>query len=220
MKLLAAFAAAAVLAGGCGGVTPGQNGPPAAVKPSTAAGAPLSPVPRAAPTDIDIPHIGVHSSLKPLGLLPDHSLAVPDEHTPEQAGWFCDQPMLVITTINCRSGVLPGQVGPAVVLGHVDGDRRPGVFYRLHELVEGDVIQVTLADKTVLVFAAYRVVSVPKDAYGTPNAAGVTPSQNIYGNTRGPELRVITCGGPWKDSRTGYADNIVVYAALISVTRA
>ena len=49
-----------------------------------------------------------------------------------QAGWY-------------SLGPTPGEVGPAVVLGHVDGYRNPGIFYRLHELVPGDDVEILRA---------------------------------------------------------------------------
>ena len=36
------------------------------------------------------------------------------------------------------------------------------------------------------------------------------------GNTRYPELRLITCGGPFDTATRQYLDNIVVYTHLVS----
>lgn len=190
----------------------GQGPSPAS---STAARAPqLSPVPRAAPTVIDIPAIQAHSTLITVGLNddPQHTLQVPDVANPGQAAWYCNQPQPAGQLINCNGGVVPGQVGPAVVVGHVDGSpatasgpHQQGVFFRLHELQPGDPIKITLVDGTVLTFVVYKTASMPKDQFSIPAA---------YGNTLTPELRVITCGGPWKDPQTGYANNILISAVL------
>jgi sortase (surface protein transpeptidase) len=208
--LLAALAVAA-LVGACSSPITGQGIPAAAVAPSTAAGAPLSPVSRAAPSTIDIPRIDAHSSLIPLGLAADGSLTVPDVAHPQQAGWYCADPKLAATAISCRSGVLPGQVGPAVIVGHVDGSpadgaHQKGVFYRLRELAVGDTARVTLADGTVLTFAVYRVLTAAKTAF---------PTSVVYGDTQTPELRLITCGGAWVGGKLGYADNTIAFATLI-----
>ena len=38
------------------------------------------------------------------------------------------------------------------------------------------------------------------------------PTLDVYGDTAGPELRLITCGGPFDASARSYVDNIVVFA--------
>ena len=210
MRIIAASLAILALAG-CSAA--GQGPSPA---PVPAARAPqLSPVPRAAPAFVDIPAIDAHSSLITVGLdaTPKHAMQVPDVSTPGQAAWYCNHPQLAGELVNCDGGVVPGQVGPAVIVGHVDGSpanvgapHQQGVFFRLHELQKGDSIRVNLVDGTTLEFVVYRTDSVPKDQFPVPAA---------YGNTPGPELRVITCGGPWKDKDTGYANNILVFAALV-----
>ena len=39
-------------------------------------------------------------------------------------------------------------------------------------------------------------------------------TREVYGPTRYAALRLITCGGHY-DRRTGYADNVIVYAHLV-----
>lgn len=180
--------------------------------PSTAAGAFKSPVPRAAPISVDIPRIDAHSSLAPWGLRSDGQLDVVDVTRPLQAGWYCDKPQLANPVINCKSGVLPGQIGPALIAGHVDGSpvkgvHQKGIFYRLHELEAGDTVSVGLADGTQLTFAVYRVLKSAKTQFPASVTAG--------GDTVAPELRVITCGGPFVGGEMGYADNVIVFATLI-----
>jgi hypothetical protein len=41
------------------------------------------------------------------------------------------------------------------------------------------------------------------------------PSEEIYGNTPYPGLRLITCGGPFDTATRQYLDNIVVYTQLV-----
>jgi sortase (surface protein transpeptidase) len=172
----------------------------------------MSPVPRAAPESIDIPRIGARSSLIPRGLLPNGELDVPDVKHPLQAAWYCDQAQLTTTAVNCKSGVLPGQVGPAIIVGHVDGSpingvHQQGVFYRLHELSIGDTVTVKLVDGTVLTYAVYKVLKPAKTQF----AASVT----IGSDTNVSELRLVTCGGKWVGGKLGYEDNIIVFAARI-----
>ncbi|HWE88076.1 MAG TPA: sortase, partial [Pseudonocardiaceae bacterium] len=100
-------------------------------------------------------------------------------------------------------GPTPGEIGPAVILGHVDGDRQIGIFYRLHELVAGDQIVVTRQDGSMVTFAVTSVQQVPKTAF---------PTDQGYGNTTDPELRLITCGGSFNRAERSYVDNVIVYA--------
>jgi hypothetical protein len=189
----ATVAVLAVLAGGC---APGQH----AVDPGPLT---LPPLPSSAvvdksvpvvsvPVAMRIPKIGAQSSLVQLGLNPDGSVQVPPVSDPLQAGWY-------------SGGAAPGEIGPAVLLGHVDGNHQAGIFFRLHELVPGDDVLVTRKDGVVLHFTVTAKTEVPKDAF---------PTEAVYGKTAGPELRLITCGGSFDAAAHSYVDNIVVYATL------
>jgi sortase (surface protein transpeptidase) len=140
---------------------------------------------------LQVPAIGVDSKLMALGLQDDGSLEVPPAGFP--AGWFTGAPR-------------PGEVGPAVMAGHVDWGGSPGVFYNLRSLKPGDQITVSRADGTAVVFAVTSVQQFPKDAF---------PSKAVYGNLDHPGLRLITCGGSFDRGARSYVDNIVVFADLV-----
>ncbi|WP_020422820.1 class F sortase [Amycolatopsis sp. ATCC 39116] len=144
------------------------------------------------PEALDVPRIGARSTLVPLGLNADETIEVPPVTQPMQAGWY-------------RLGPSPGEPGPAVVLGHVDGGGRPGIFHRLKELVPGDEVVVSRKDGSTVTFAVTRVEQIDKDEF---------PTEAVYGDTAGPELRLITCGGSFDRAARSYRDNIIVYAAL------
>jgi sortase (surface protein transpeptidase) len=146
----------------------------------------------APPARLQIPAIGVSTSLVRLGRLPDGSIEVP--HAWDTVGWY-DQ------------GPRPGQPGPAVLLGHVDSKRGPAVFYRLRELRPGDLVRVGLTDGRTLVFQVQRTERYPKDKF---------PTEAVYFPTLDRELRLITCGGDFDYAKGSYVDNIVVYATLVS----
>lgn len=42
------------------------------------------------------------------------------------------------------------------------------------------------------------------------------PTLEVYGNTDGLELRLITCGGPFHSSAGSYVDNTVAFAHQVS----
>lgn len=192
------FAAVAALAG-CSSA-PSQGSLPVIKLPESTAPS----VPRVAPAGIDIPKINAHSTLIPLGLNPDQSLAAPDVKHPQQASYYCivdPNPQTI-----CSSGVLPGQVGPAVIIGHVDGAKQQGIFYNLKKLQEGDTFTVTLKDGTVLTFRVYKVREDAKTSF---------PTQVIYAPTSLPEVRLITCTGKWVGGSLGYANNFIAMASLV-----
>lgn len=151
-----------------------------------------------APTAVDIPSTGSRSSLVPTSLKADRTIAVPSTKTPEQAAWYTGAPR-------------PGAVGPAIVVGHVNGGGRDGVFADLADVKQGAEVLVTRADRSVAVFTVTRIDTVAKNAF---------PTRAVYGDTPGPELRLITCGGDYDAAAHSYESNVVVHARLASVRAA
>ncbi|MFI5606255.1 class F sortase [Amycolatopsis sp. NPDC051903] len=190
--LVVGVLAALAVVGGC--AAPAEVAPSApphsVVLPAPASSA----MPESKPVSLDIPKIGAHSTLVPLGLNADHTVQVPPVSTPLQAGWYEYSPT-------------PGELGPAVVLGHVDGNKQKGIFYRLKELAPGDDVSVARADGTTARFEVTGVDQVPKDVF---------PSDAVYGDTPDAELRLITCGGAFDRSAHNYVDNVIVYARLVA----
>ena len=77
-------------------------------------------------------------------------------------------------------------------------------FARLRALQPGDQITVERQDGTTAAFTVVKGEQYAKDNF---------PTDKVYGNTPGPELRLITCDG--LDRATGlWQDNYVVYAVL------
>ena len=154
----------------------------------------LGPVlPAADPVGLTIPSIGVASDvLEPLVVGADGVLPAPADYA--LPGWY-------------TGGPNPGQLGPAVIAGHVDGPDGPAVFYRLGELAPGAAVDVARADGTVARFVVDAVERYAKAAF---------PTSRVYGNTTDrAELRLITCGGAFDRSAGHYVDNIVVFAHLL-----
>ncbi|MEU2351224.1 class F sortase [Modestobacter sp. NPDC049651] len=144
----------------------------------------------ARPVRVTIPAIGVDSDLVDLGVDAGGALVPPTDFA--RAGWFA-------------AGPVPGDVGPAVLAGHVDSYRGPAVFFRLDELRPGDRVTVERSDGRTVQFAVTRVARYAKDRFAT---------DEVYGPTADPQLRLVTCGGAFDRSRRSYLDNVVVYARL------
>jgi hypothetical protein len=175
------------------GATPTAVPTPAATVPPDAQALDTRTLPRMRPVAMRIRSIDVSSpALVDLGKQPDGSLEVPAD--PDDPGWF-------------SPGPAPGQFGPSVIAGHVDGDGGPGVFYRLGELRPGAEVEVTREDGSVARFVVDKVERYAKDAF---------PTAAVYGDsTHRSELRLITCGGDFDDETGHYVDNVVAYAHLV-----
>ena len=171
----------------------GPTAPPAAVQ--SAAPLPVNSVsalPAAVPTRVEVPSVSVDSNLVPLGLQADRTVEVPPLSAPKQAGYF-------------KYTAMPGAVGPAVILGHINGGGRKGVFFDLANTKPGAQIMVTRADGIKAVFTVSAVRSFPKTDF---------PTKLVYGKTPDSELRLVTCGGELDTEAHSYLSNIVVFATL------
>jgi sortase (surface protein transpeptidase) len=168
--------------------------PSAAVTATPAATTSSMPRPVSAsskPVRIRVPAIGVDSTLVRLGLTSKGALAVPTKAM--TAGWY-------------TGSAVPGRVGPAVIAGHVHWSGIPAVFARLAELAPGDQVIVTLSDGTTATFGVDRVGTYAKARF---------PTSLVYGPLDVPGLRLITCGGYDRATRT-YDANVIVFATLIT----
>jgi Sortase domain len=181
------------------------GGPPG---PSAAASAPRPPVPQALPAvalgglpspaeppiRLQIPAIHVSAKIVDEGLDANSALQVPPltNEGVREAGWY-------------DLGPAPGQVGSAIIVGHVDSYQAPGVFYDLGNLAIGNLVEVTLADGQTVHFTVTSVHEYSKAHF---------PATEVYGPEPYQALRLITCGGAF-DAATGhYLSNIVAYARM------
>jgi hypothetical protein len=149
-----------------------------------------APGPASVPVRLVIPAIGVATPLVRLGLEPGGAMQVPGDFA--TAGWFA-------------GGPVPGQLGPAVIAGHVDSRTGPAVFYRLRDLRPGQTIMVERADGTRLRFVVEQARSYPKAGF---------PTRAVFGPVPSAALRLITCTGDFDRTRGSYRDNLVVFARL------
>lgn len=151
-------------------------------------------LPESPPVAVTIPSLGVQSQLLRLGLQDNGTLEVPPGDPGSPAGWYVHSPT-------------PGERGPAVLLGHVNAyGNGPGVFAGLRQLIAGDIIEVAREDGATATFVVDRAEAYSKATF---------PTQAVYGNTEGAELRLITCDG-YNQATGEFDDNYVVYASLRS----
>lgn len=181
-------------------VPAGWEAPAQAVAPAQSArggsGRERVPVPlaRSVPVAIEIPAIHVRARVIRLGLTRSGGMAVPPLARPFLAGWY-------------KYGPAPGQRGAAVIVGHVDAAAvGPAVFYYLGDLRPGQFVYVRLTDGQTVAFVVFAAAIYQKATF---------PVATVYGPTKLPTLRLITCGGAF-DRETGhYLSNIVVFANYV-----
>lgn len=152
-------------------------------------------MPASEPVAVRLPSIDVSSPIHGLGLDAQGQLKVPSGERYDEVAWYDGSPT-------------PGEVGPAVLEGHVTGTGHdPSVFFELGDVRAGDVVEVDRADGTTATFEVTDVKKSPKDDF---------PRIDVYGATEGPELRIITCGGTYDEDARRHLENIIVFAELVT----
>jgi hypothetical protein len=144
------------------------------------------------PTRISIPSLGVRAKVIKVGRAADGSIATPAADPAEATGWY-------------RLGPTPGELGTAVIVGHVDTDSQPAVFHSLPELRKGELIEVNREDHRVATFTVESVETFPKTSF---------PVDRVFDSTDRARLVLVTCGGTWVGGDIGYSDNVIVFATL------
>lgn len=142
------------------------------------------------PDGLDAPSIGLQApGIVDLRVDYRGKLQVPTDYG--RAGWY-------------TSSAVPGDPGPAVLVGHIDTRRGPAVFGQLDRLRPGDPIIVPRSDGETANFVVDSVEYYAKDEL---------PTERVYGPTTAPTLRLLTCGGPFDEKTLSYRDNVVVFAS-------
>ncbi|MEU1874043.1 LPXTG-site transpeptidase (sortase) family protein [Streptomyces ambofaciens] len=154
----------------------------------------VSPLPYSVPDRVSVPAIQVDAPVMGVGLDAEGWVDAPPPEDPNLAGWF-------------TGAVSPGEKGTAVVVGHVDNEQGPAVFYGLGALKKGNKVDVHRQDGKTAVFEIYGIEVFEKNNF---------PGDRVYGSKGSPELRVITCGGGFT-KQNGYDGNVVAFARLVEV---
>ncbi|MFD8060258.1 class F sortase [Streptomyces cyaneofuscatus] len=161
-------------------------------------GAPLppahDPVEGAAPRSVEVPSVGIDAPVVRRGLDQDGAIDPPPYDLPQTAGWY-------------GKGTEPGAEGAALIVGHVDTETKPAVFYGLSAVQPGEKVKVTREDGSVAEFTVDDVQVVTRERFDAEKAYG----PRVDGRA---ELRLITCGGKYDQKSRSYTANVVVSAYL------
>ena len=120
--------------------------------PGATTSAAVRPLPYSVPGRVRIPAIQVDAPVMAVSLDAEGWVNAPPPEDPNLAGWF-------------TGGVAPGEKGTAVVVGHVDNNLGPAVFYGLGALEKGNHVEVERADGKTAVFEIYGIEVFAKNDF-------------------------------------------------------
>lgn len=145
------------------------------------------------PMRLSIPALSIDAAVQETGLTKVGAMGTPSNFT--DVAWY-------------KYGPAPGQVGSAVIDGHVDnGLSLAGVFKHLGDINVGDDVYVTTQSGQQLHFRVSDIEIYPyKDA----------PSNLIFERNDAVRLNLITCDGTWVKGDKTYNERLVVYTTLVS----
>ncbi len=157
------------------------------------AGVPL-PVASLTPLSLLIPELGIDASVEHVGVNARGTMAVPSSYG--TVAWY-------------KEGTKPGDIGNAVIAGHLDNSLGlSGIFESLNRLTIGDTLSVAGENGERLTFVV-KEIAVYK--------ASEAPAQVIFGgDSTSRNLVLITCNGAWDGNARSYDKRLVVIAELQS----
>ncbi|WP_406106451.1 class F sortase [Streptomyces sp. NBC_01003] len=154
----------------------------------------------AKPQSIDVSALKIEAPVTVSGLDGAGAIDPPPFSEAGVVGWY-------------GGGAKPGERGTALLVGHVDTDTRPAVFYHLSSAKPGDKVRVGRDDGSVAEFTVDDVQVFSRARFDAKKAYGQRQSGRA-------ELRLITCGGSFDRASHTYTANVVVSAYLTGVTNA
>jgi len=145
------------------------------------------------PSRLIIPKLNIDTLVEATGNDIDGTMALPAD--PAKVGWYI-------------SGAKPGEIGNAVIGGHLDlVTGAPAIFYYLSNLTVGDELTVYDIYGTEKIF---RVIDKQIYPYNE------TPIDLVFGKSDRRMLNLITCTGWFNQNVHNYSHRLVVFSELIN----
>jgi len=143
------------------------------------------------PVKLSIEDIGVSASIQAVGIL-NGEMAVPD--SAEYVGWY-------------KFGTHPGEIGSAVLAGHVNWKNgEDAVFTNLKETKIGVILSVTDNFGREEYFVVTDIKDYPLDS---------DASEVFFSNDNISRLNLITCFGEWNIERKTHDSRLVIFTEKI-----
>ena len=145
----------------------------------------------ASPASLLIPALAVDAAVEPVGLEKDGTMAMPARV--QEAGWL-------------RSGPVPGEIGNAVIAGHLDTvSGAPALFFHLSRLRAGQRVMIRDVRGSLFTFEVTAVRRYELSAF---------PLFAVFGPSKESRLQLVTCAGRYRPG-LGYSERIVVFTRLL-----
>ncbi len=145
------------------------------------------------PARLIIPLLKIDSNIQHVGVTATGNMAAPTGFS--DVGWY-------------KYGTVPGNLGTAVLAGHVDnGLALPGVFKNLKDLKPGDDVYSVDKEGNRLHFVVESVESFDYEN---------VPLDRLFNEKDVARLNLITCDGTWIPGKKTYDKRIVVFATYKS----
>jgi LPXTG-site transpeptidase (sortase) family protein len=140
------------------------------------------------PARLVISRLGIDAPIEVKGIDAHNQMEAPDR--PLDAAWYRFTPM-------------PGGGGNAVFSGHLDAQSTgPAIFWRLTQLVPGDVIEVVSPQSSELRYQVTQSSSYP---------VTTMPMKSVLYPAGGDQITLITCAGRYQPP-AGYDHRLVIRA--------
>lgn len=145
------------------------------------------------PQTLSIPQIGINAPVESVGLDSERKMDVPKNIY--DVAWY-------------KLGAKPGEIGNAVIDGHLDGPQgQIAIFWNLNKLKAGDLIYITDSFGQKYTFKITEVANYPFSTF---------PLQEVFGQTSKTRLNLITCSGAYDHTAHNYTERTVVYSERVS----
>lgn len=136
--------------------------------------------------------LGINAPIESVGLDAENKMDVPKNAM--NVAWY-------------NLGSKPGEFGNAVLAGHLDtAAGGPAVFYNITSLKPGDEVSVVDDKQKTYTYSVTRTVTYRFDQ---------VPLQEVFGETDGTYLNLITCEGAFDTVNQNYSHRTVVYTELV-----
>ena len=145
------------------------------------------------PSRLIIPSLNINANIQYVGVNAKGNMMAPDNFT--DVSWY-------------KYGAVPGNVGSAVLAGHVDnGLGLDGVFKHLTDLKVNDDVYIEERDGTKLHFKVSDIEVYPYNS---------VPTNTLFAQNDAARLNLITCDGSWVSGQDTYDHRIVIYTRLVN----
>lgn len=149
------------------------------------------PEPIAKPKRLLIAAIGVDATVQNVGLTNGGNMAAPTNGT--DVAWY-------------KAGTSPGELGNAVMAGHLDDGGKPAIFWNLNKLQTGDLVEVIDANMHT---SRFKVTNTQRFDINS------APLKEIFGSSNKAQLNLITCDGAWDKNQRIYSQRLVVFTKAV-----